>query len=162
MEDEHSQGLNGGEEEEEEEERDGRNQGVASGSTIVTDAAEDDPSISDDDQREIVRRHHPRVTNALPDALRRAGLLTQRFHDSRPQDQGQHESQLQRSQQIQQQQTPRHPLPGSPTRTYLQPQPHLEPQPGASHAGVGNAQEALQSQDTVGTAAQADSSGQPS
>ncbi|EGO57704.1 hypothetical protein NEUTE1DRAFT_62828 [Neurospora tetrasperma FGSC 2508] len=159
-EDGHSQGLNGGEEKEEQ--RDGRNQGVASGSTIATAAAEDDPSISDDDQREIVRRHHPRVTNALPDALRRAGLLTQRFHDSRPQDQVQHESQLQHPQQIQQHQTTHHPLPGSPTRTYLQPQPHFEPQPGASHAGVGNAQEALQSQDTVGTAAQADSSEQPS
>ncbi|KAK3955300.1 hypothetical protein QBC32DRAFT_47957 [Pseudoneurospora amorphoporcata] len=156
----YGQGVNAGEEEEEE--RDGRNQGAVSDPTLATAATEDDPSISDDDQREIIRRHHPRVTNALPDALQRAGLLPQRFLDSRPQDHGQDLGQHQHSQQPQQNQTAPRPLPGAPIRTHLQPQPQSEPQPSASRSGPGNAQEAPQTQDTVRTYAQENSSGQPS
>ncbi|CCC05891.1 hypothetical protein SMACR_00106 [Sordaria macrospora] len=154
----HGQGINGGEKEEEE--SDGRNQGVVSDSTLAAATTEDDPSISDDDQREIVRRHHPRVTNALPNALRRAGLLPQRFYDIRPQDQGHHEAQHQHPQQPQQHQTARRPLPGAPTRTHVQPQPQLKPQPSASHTELSSAPEAPQTQDTVGTAVRAGSSGQ--
>ncbi|KAH7632221.1 hypothetical protein B0T09DRAFT_365044 [Sordaria sp. MPI-SDFR-AT-0083] len=121
-----------------EEESDGRNQGVVSDSTLAAATTEDDPSISDDDQREIVRRHHPRVTNALPNALRRAGLLPQRFYDIRPQDQGHHEAQHQHPQQPQQHQN----------------------RSTASHTELSSAPEAPQTQDTVGTAVRAGSSGQ--
>ncbi|KAK3401275.1 hypothetical protein B0T20DRAFT_495553 [Sordaria brevicollis] len=165
---EHGHGP-GGNGEEEAEEGDGRNQGVASGATSVTATIEeDDPSsISDDDQREIIRRHHPRVTNRLPDALRRAGLLPERFHHTRPHDQFQgqhHQVQLQHPQQPQPQQpqTATRPLAGSPIRTHLQPQPQSEPQLPAPGAGPGNGQGAPRIHNNVGTTGPADLSGQPS